>query len=207
MVAEFILECYGWSIDTRGLVCDIPCIIYSVGKFYPKDTVDPVLPKDTVNPVQPKDSLSQELPKDSLGNDEIKDEVAVAKFDIALSIEDIIVDWYGGGGEKDPDNNSFTYKQYANNYWDIHDLNTDVYTKVEINFAKAVAYDNIDVIATYSDEAKTTERIPSGATSLVLSFEPAEIREDKKIIKLNTTCTKQDGTVVITGMATVKFNG
>ena len=37
--------------------------------------------------------------------------------------------------------------------------------------------------------------------------EIAEIREDKKIIKLNTTCTKQDGTVVITGMATVKFNG
>ena len=37
--------------------------------------------------------------------------------------------------------------------------------------------------------------------------EIAEIREDKKIIKLNTTCTKQDGTVVITGVATVKFNG
>ena len=146
----------------------------SLDPVLPKDTVDSVLPKDTVNPVQPKDSLSQELPKDSLGNDEIKDEVAVAKFDIALSIEDIIVDWYGGGGEKDPDNNSFTYKQYANNYWDIHDLNTDVYTKVEINFAKAVAYDNIDVIATYSDEAKTTERIPSGATSLVLSFEPGK---------------------------------
>jgi hypothetical protein len=30
------------------------------------------------------------------------------------------------------------------------------------------------VIATYSDEAKTTERIPSGATSLVLSFEPGK---------------------------------
>ena len=88
----------------------------SLDPVLPKDTVDSVLPKDTVNPVQPKDSLSQELPKDSLGNDEIKDEVAVAKFDIALSIEDIIVDWYGGGGEKDPDNNSFTYKQYANNY-------------------------------------------------------------------------------------------
>mgnify|MGYP002624885479 FL=1 len=150
------------DFDEDDPILDIPGD--SLGQENPEDSLDPVLPKDTVNPVQPKDSLSQELPKDSLGNDEIKDEVAVAKFDIALSIEDIIVDWYGGGGEKDPDNNSFTYKQYANNYWDIHDLNTDVYTKVEINFAKAVAYDNIDVIATYSDEAKTTERIPSGAT-------------------------------------------
>lgn len=37
--------------------------------------------------------------------------------------------------------------------------------------------------------------------------EIAEIREDKKIVKLNTTCYNQDGKAVITGMATVKFNG
>ena len=37
--------------------------------------------------------------------------------------------------------------------------------------------------------------------------EIAEIREDKKIIKLNTTCVNQDGQTVITGVATVKFNG
>ena len=37
--------------------------------------------------------------------------------------------------------------------------------------------------------------------------EIVEIREDKKIVKLNTTCTNQDGKAVITGMATVKFNG
>ena len=37
--------------------------------------------------------------------------------------------------------------------------------------------------------------------------EIAEMRADKKIIKLNTTCTKQDGTVVISGVATVKFDG
>ena len=37
--------------------------------------------------------------------------------------------------------------------------------------------------------------------------EIAEIREDKHIVKLNTTCTNQDGKVVITGVATVKFNG
>ena len=37
--------------------------------------------------------------------------------------------------------------------------------------------------------------------------EIVEIREDKKIIKLNTTCYNQEGKQVITGMATVKFNG
>lgn len=37
--------------------------------------------------------------------------------------------------------------------------------------------------------------------------EIAEIREDKKIVKLNTTCYNQDGKAVITGVATVKFNG
>lgn len=36
--------------------------------------------------------------------------------------------------------------------------------------------------------------------------EVAELREDKKIVKLNTTCTNQDGKTVITGLATVKFN-
>lgn len=37
--------------------------------------------------------------------------------------------------------------------------------------------------------------------------EIVEIREDKKIVKLNTTCYNQDGKAVITGVATVKFNG
>ena len=36
---------------------------------------------------------------------------------------------------------------------------------------------------------------------------PVFLREDKKIIKLNTTCYNQDGKAVITGVATVKFNG
>lgn len=33
-----------------------------------------------------------------------------------------------------------------------------------------------------------------------------ELREDKKIVKLRTTCTNQEGTTVITGVATVKFD-
>ena len=33
-----------------------------------------------------------------------------------------------------------------------------------------------------------------------------EIREEKKIVKLSTTCTNQDGKTVITGTATVKFD-
>lgn len=42
---------------------------------------------------------------------------------------------------------------------------------------------------------------------ITAEVEIIEIREDKKIVKLNTTCTNQDGKTVITGVATVKFNG
>ena len=42
---------------------------------------------------------------------------------------------------------------------------------------------------------------------IVAEVEIVEIREDKKIIKLDTTCYNQDGKKVITGLATVKFDG
>ena len=42
---------------------------------------------------------------------------------------------------------------------------------------------------------------------ITAEVEIAELREDKKIVKLNTTCYNQDGQKVITGMATVKFDG
>ncbi|MBQ9536131.1 MAG: MaoC family dehydratase [Clostridia bacterium] len=41
---------------------------------------------------------------------------------------------------------------------------------------------------------------------ITAEVEIAELREDKKIVKLNTTCTNQDGKQVITGVATVKFD-
>lgn len=39
--------------------------------------------------------------------------------------------------------------------------------------------------------------------TITAELEVAEIREDKQIIKLNTTCVNQNGKVVITGVATV----
>ena len=42
---------------------------------------------------------------------------------------------------------------------------------------------------------------------ITATVEIVEIREDKKIIKLDTTCYNQDGKKVITGLATVKFDG
>ena len=42
---------------------------------------------------------------------------------------------------------------------------------------------------------------------ITATVEIVEIREDKKIIKLDTTCVNQDGKKVITGLATVKFDG
>lgn len=41
--------------------------------------------------------------------------------------------------------------------------------------------------------------------TITAEVEVAELREDKRIAKLITTCTKQDGTTVITGHATVKL--
>lgn len=41
---------------------------------------------------------------------------------------------------------------------------------------------------------------------ITATVEIVELREDKKIVKLNTTCVNQDGKVVISGMATVKFD-
>lgn len=41
---------------------------------------------------------------------------------------------------------------------------------------------------------------------ITAEVEIVELREDKKIVKLNTTCYNQDGKVVISGMATVKFD-
>ena len=42
---------------------------------------------------------------------------------------------------------------------------------------------------------------------ITATVEIVEIREDKKIIKLDTTCYNQDGKKVMTGLATVKFDG
>ena len=39
---------------------------------------------------------------------------------------------------------------------------------------------------------------------ITAEVEIIELREDKKIVKLNTTCYNQDGKAVITGVATVK---
>lgn len=41
---------------------------------------------------------------------------------------------------------------------------------------------------------------------ITATVEIIELREDKKIVKLNTTCVNQDGKTVVSGIATVKFN-
>lgn len=41
---------------------------------------------------------------------------------------------------------------------------------------------------------------------ITATVEIVELRADKKIVKLNTTCVNQDGKTVISGMATVKFD-
>ena len=41
---------------------------------------------------------------------------------------------------------------------------------------------------------------------ITATVEIIELRPDKKIIKLNTTCVNQDGKIVVTGVATVKYD-
>ena len=41
---------------------------------------------------------------------------------------------------------------------------------------------------------------------ITATVEIVELREDKKIVKLSTTCVNQNGKTVITGLATVKFD-
>jgi 3-hydroxybutyryl-CoA dehydratase len=55
-------------------------------------------------------------------------------------------------------------------------------------------------------ELKFTSPVYLG-DDITAEVEIVEIREDKKIIKLDTTCYNQDGKKVITGLATVKFDG
>ena len=44
-----------------------------------------------------------------------------ATDDIGLYVKDIILDWSGGGGTKDVENNAFTTNQYAtNSKWSLH---------------------------------------------------------------------------------------
>ena len=105
-----------------------------------------------------------------------------ATDDIGLYVKDIILDWGGGGGSKDVDKNSFTTNQYATNYWDIHDLSTNVYDKVEFTFAQAVNYDNINIIATYSDGSTTETKITNGATSHTVNFDAG-----KTLVKIAIT--------------------
>ena len=81
--------------------------------------------------------------------------------------KDIILDWSGGGGTKDVENNAFTTNQYATNYWDIHDLSTDVYDKLEMVFAQAVNYDNSTAFdAHLSNTVPWVGSTPSGSSHL-----------------------------------------
>ena len=122
---------------------------------------------------------------------------SAATDDIGLYVKDIIVGWNGGGGKKDVEHNAFSYYQYAENYWDIHDLSTNVYDKVEFTFAQAVNYDNINVTATYSDGGTTDTKIVKGATTHTLNF-----KADKTLVKIAITIG-WDGP---SGLTTIYFN-
>ena len=94
--------------------------------------------------------------------------VTLSSSTFGLYVKDIIIGWNGGGGTTDIEHNAFTYRQYAENYWDIHDLSTNVYDKVEFTFSQPVNHSNINVVATYGDGSTTETKITKTAGQLQL---------------------------------------
>ena len=67
--------------------------------------------------------------------------------------------------------NSITFPNWANNYWNVAQLSTDEYTRLDMEFAQPVNYYRMVVKAVYSDNEETESVIVYGASSHSLKFE------------------------------------
>ena len=94
-----------------------------------------------------------------------------AAEDISLSVSDIVFDWGGWGGVSNANENSITFPNWANNYWNVAQLSTDEYTRLDMEFAQPVNYYRMVVKAVYSDNEETESVIVYGASSHSLKFE------------------------------------
>ncbi len=83
--------------------------------------------------------------------------------DVALSVADMQLPW---DGTKDATEKSCTFGDiWSENYWTVGNLNTDVYTRVDMTFAQPVNFYKVRVKAVYSDNSETDTEITYGAQS------------------------------------------
>ena len=73
-------------------------------------------------------------------------------------------DWGGWGGVSNANANSITFPNWANNYWNVAQLSTDEYTRLDMEFAQPVNYYRMVVKAVYSDNEETESVIVYGAS-------------------------------------------
>ena len=115
--------------------------------------------------------------------------------DVALSVADMQLPW---DGTKDATEKSCTFGGiWSENYWTVVNLNTNIYTRVDMTFAQPVNYYKVRVKAVYSDESETDTEITYGAES-----HSVKLTAGKRLVKL---AMKQFDQKNLNGGATVKL--
>ena len=109
-----------------------------------------------------------------------------AAEDITLSVSDMQFDWGGYGGSANTEENSVTVSNYAGNYWTVDNLNTNIYTRVDMTFAQPVNFYRVYVRAYYEgyagdddNENRSETEIAYGESKVYL-----DLKADKKLTKI-----------------------
>lgn len=97
--------------------------------------------------------------------------------DVALSVADMQLPW---DGTKDASEKSCTFGDiWSENYWTVGNLNTNIYTRVDMTFAQPVNFYKVRVKAVYSDKSETDTEITYGAQSHSVKLDAG-----KKLVKI-----------------------
>ena len=97
--------------------------------------------------------------------------------DVALSVADMQLPW---DGTKDATEKSCTFGGiWSENYWTVGNLNTNIYTRVDLTFAQPVNYYKVRVKAVYGDGSETDTEITCGAESHSVKLDAG-----KKLVKI-----------------------
>ena len=118
-----------------------------------------------------------------------------AAEDVTLSVADMQLPW---DGTKDATEKSCTFGDiWSENYWTVGNLNTNIYTRVDMTFAQPVNYYKVRVKAVYGDGSETDTEITCGAES-----HSVKLVAGKTLVKI---AMKQYDQKNLNGGATVKL--